>query len=37
MRLSEEERDMLKEYRDENYPSAPLGLVVKLLIEQSDA
>jgi len=33
IRASEEEYEMLKKYRDENYPSVPLGAVIKILLE----
>lgn len=36
VRTSDEEYDMLKEYRDENYPGAPLGSVIKILIENNE-
>jgi len=35
IRASDEEYELLKQYRDENYPGAPLGSVVKILIENA--
>jgi hypothetical protein len=36
IRASDEEYLLLKEYRDKNYPSTPLGSVIKILIENDD-
>jgi len=36
IRASDEEYKMIKNYRDENYPSVPLGAVIKILIENND-
>jgi hypothetical protein len=36
IRVSDEELEMLKEYRDNNYPGVPLGAVVKILIENNE-
>lgn len=36
VRASDEEYEMLKEYRDNNYPGTPLGAVIKILIENNE-
>jgi hypothetical protein len=36
IRVNEEELEMLKEYRDNNYPSVPLGAIIKILLEGED-
>jgi hypothetical protein len=36
IRASDDEYNMLKEYRDENYPGVPLGAAVKILIKNNE-
>jgi hypothetical protein len=36
VRLSDEEHNMLKEYRDKEYPNVPLGAVIKILVEKNE-